>query len=70
MKDFIYGEADRCNYNMDNNAPHNPNPLHQHNDGTWWFYEESWSMESGPYPTKVDAEIWLAEYVNFLENGI
>lgn len=68
MKDFIYGEVDRCDYNVDI-SKHNPNPLHQHKDGTWWFYEETWSMESGPYLTKIDAEIWLGEYFNFVENG-
>ncbi len=29
-----------------------PNPVHQHTDG-WYFYDESWKRETGPFPTKI-----------------
>ena len=24
-------------------------PVHQHKDGTWWFWDETWGTEYGPY---------------------
>lgn len=32
-----------CNYSGDGN------PLHEHADGSWWFYDETWAYENGPY---------------------
>jgi hypothetical protein len=34
-----------CNYSG------NGNPLHEHKDETWWFYDETWAYENGPYLT-------------------
>jgi hypothetical protein len=38
------------------------NPLHEHKDGTWWFYEETWAFENGPFPTYEEAEAALEAY--------
>jgi hypothetical protein len=38
------------------------NPLHQHEDETWWFYEETWVWESGPYETYEAAYAALEDY--------
>src|SRR5579872_4854740 len=35
-----------CNYDKTDG-----DPLHQHADETWWFYEQSWNLENGPYAT-------------------
>jgi hypothetical protein len=40
----------------------NGNPLHEHRDGTWWFYEETWVFENGPFPTFEEAEAALEAY--------
>lgn len=32
-----------CNYTGDGDT------LHKHEDGTWWFYDEAWAFENGPY---------------------
>jgi hypothetical protein len=46
-----------CNYsNTDGN------PLHEHTDGTWWFYDQSWNLEQGPYAAYETAEEALTEY--------
>jgi hypothetical protein len=44
-----------------------PDPLHEHADGTFWFYEETWSLENGPFPTYDEAYDALAEYCVGLE---
>lgn len=45
-----------CNYVSDGN------PLHEHTDGTWWFYEETWAFENGPYLTYEDGYDALEGY--------
>ena len=37
-------------------------PLHQHPDGTWWWYEETWAEEHGPYSTEAEAKDALLTY--------
>jgi hypothetical protein len=37
-------------------------PLHEHKDGTWWFYEETWTFENGPFPTYEEAVAALEAY--------
>jgi hypothetical protein len=44
-----------------------PDPLHEHGDGTFWFYEETWTLENGPFPTYDEAYNALAEYCVGLE---
>lgn len=55
-----------CNYNEDG---HDPNPIHEHEDGTWWFFDELWSLENGPFPTFDEAYNALAEYCIGLETA-
>lgn len=37
-------------------------PLHEHADGTWWFYEETWSFENGPFVSWEDGDNALEAY--------
>jgi hypothetical protein len=38
------------------------NPLHQHPDGAWWWYDETWTEERGPFATQDEAETALGDY--------
>lgn len=39
--------------------------VHQHDDQTWWFFDESGSCEdNGPFDTKEAAEKSLDKYVD------
>ena len=49
-----------CNYTEVNNG--DGNPLHQHKDETWWFYDETWAFENGPFPTYEEANDALEVY--------
>jgi hypothetical protein len=51
-----------CNYALDPEAEDIGNPLHQHEDGTYWFYEATWNLEQGPYPTYEEAYAALLKY--------
>lgn len=42
-------------------------PLHQHADGTWWFYEETWGMEHGPYEDEQAGSSALVAYCRGLD---
>ena len=53
-----------CNYGRA--ASHNPTPTHQHEDGRWWFYDEIWGDERGPYPNQDDAMKACNEYAKSL----
>jgi len=37
-------------------------PIHQNVNGKWYFYDETWSFEEGPYETREDAERALDRY--------
>jgi hypothetical protein len=54
-----------CNYAPDPECP--GNPLHQHADESWWFYEETWNLEQGPFATYEEAYSSLAEYCTALQ---
>lgn len=42
-----------CNFSELCTAGHDVrNPVHQHFDGTWWFYTETWHQEYGPYDSQ------------------
>jgi hypothetical protein len=45
-----------CNYAGDGN------PLHEHKDGKWWFYDETWAFENGPYESFEDGSVALEAY--------
>lgn len=54
-----------CNYAPDPECP--GNPLHQHEDESWWFYEETWNLEQGPFEVYEAAYSALAEYCTALQ---
>lgn len=37
-------DAPVCNYDETSH-----DPLHEHADGSWWFYDETWAFENGPF---------------------
>lgn len=37
-------------------APVDGKAVHYHRDDTWWFWDETWSTEHGPYISKVEAD--------------
>lgn len=41
---------------------HNYDPVHQKQDGTWWFYDETWCYEYGPYGDERKARLEIARY--------
>lgn len=45
-----------CLYNGDGN------PLHVHKDGSWWYWDETWAYENGPFETEGEAQISLELY--------
>lgn len=42
--------------------PKDGDPLHEHTDGTWWFYDATWVAEAGPFLTFEDAYVGLKSY--------
>ncbi len=40
--------------------------IHRHDDGTYWWYDETGSDENGPYTTREEAALWLARYGSWL----
>ena len=45
-------------------------PIHQNSDEKWYFYDETWSNELGPYDTKEQAEEKLEDYCRWLNGEI
>jgi hypothetical protein len=43
-------------------TPVDGNPLHEHRDGKWWFYDETWALENGPYESFEDGSVALEAY--------
>lgn len=37
-------------------------PVFKKDDGTWWFYDETWCYEYGPYGDERKARLELARY--------
>lgn len=54
----------RCGWTM---ASNEGDPIHQHDDGSWWHFDELWSLENGPFVTWDEAYNALAEYCAGLE---
>jgi hypothetical protein len=40
----------------------NLSPVHQHKDGSWWWCDEGWVDEFGPFDTKEEAEQSCLKY--------
>ena len=38
-------------------------------DGKYFFWDETWSNEHGPFTTAVERDQMLADYVQYLEHG-
>lgn len=38
-------------------------PIEQREDG-WYFWEETWAHDQGPFPTRAECEAALNEYVD------
>jgi hypothetical protein len=38
-------------------------PIFQKKDGSWWFYDETWTDTCGPYETEEEAQEMLHYYV-------
>lgn len=43
-------------------------PVTQHPDGSWWFWDEVWADELGPYKTESEARTALDAYVDQITN--
>ena len=41
-------------------------PIHQQEDGKWYFYDETWADTLGPYDTKEECEAALHKYAETL----
>lgn len=41
----------------------NDSPIHQHADGSWWFWDESGLLEFGRYSGFAEARNGMAEYI-------
>lgn len=55
-----------CDY-KENQQETPGDPMHQHADEKWWWYEETWAFENGPFDTYEEAYTALGEYCLGLE---
>lgn len=44
-------------------------PIYEGKDGKWYFWDETWSNEYGPFDTEEKARERLKDYVEYLETG-
>ena len=42
-------------------------PVHQDDDGQWYFWIETWHDRDGPYETEGEARFTLDNYIAWLE---
>lgn len=56
----------RCGWDATSNGG---DPIHQHDDQSWWHFDELWSLENGPFETWDEAYNALAEYCAGLEQA-
>jgi hypothetical protein len=47
-------------------APHDGQAVHMHDDGMWWFWDETWANEIGPFLSKNLADAAITEYAKQL----
>lgn len=45
-------------------------PVYQRADGTWWFWDETWAFDHGPYATEEKARERLKDYGAYLDTGV
>jgi hypothetical protein len=65
-EDLRQAEKPKCNYDF---VAAEGDPIHQHEDGTWWHFDELWQLESGPYEDWDTAYGALTEYCIGLETA-
>ncbi len=41
-------------------------PVHEHTDGRWWFWDETWADELGPFKDRVEANTACKDYADQL----
>lgn len=41
---------------------HDPNPIHQNEDGLWYFWDEVWANEYGPFNSLQECKDVLKRY--------
>jgi len=41
---------------------HDPNPVHQNENGLWYFWDETWCREIGVFDTEEECEAVLKRY--------
>lgn len=39
-------------------------------DNAWWFWDETWSNDHGPFPTRYEAEQALKKYCEYLDMAL
>jgi len=42
------------------------NPIHQNEDCKWYFWDETWAFEEGPFDTEEDAKTALGKYFDYV----
>lgn len=50
------------------NPTESRDPVHMDPDGSWWFYDETWTGRYGPYPTPDEARAKLQDYTAWLNS--
>lgn len=62
---WIYGDDpwSSCDFNQPSN------PVHRHRDGSWWFYDEVWVEEFGPFSSEEEANDHCVRYAKHIEDG-
>lgn len=43
-------------------APADGHAIHKHSDETWWFWDETWCNEYGPYTSYEEVVLQCHEY--------
>jgi hypothetical protein len=54
-------DCDRSSIYHDRST-HTTDPVHRHTDGSWWFWDETWADEHGPYESRQLADDKVREY--------
>jgi len=47
-------------------APVDGKTVHRHSNDKWWFWDETWCDEIGPYDTEAEAQDAVKRYVEQL----
>lgn len=58
--------TDQCAYV---HGTSNDATVHQHQDGTWWFWDETAAWETGPFADRAHAYQGLTRYLAAMDGG-